>query len=654
MTHDRPSLSQPAIGAPASAPRPEFTPETLLRWNEATRDISPGATLPQWFEAQVERTPDARALTLEEKHLTYAELNRRANQLAHQLRESGAGPETLVALSLERGLDLVVGLLGILKAGAAYVPCDPEIPAERLAFILADTSTPVLVTQASLLPRLGTSAAQVICLDRDAAQLAQQPTSNPNTAVEPAHLAYVIYTSGSTGQPKGVCVTHHNAVRLFTATEDWFHFGAQDVWTLFHSFAFDFSVWEICGALLYGGRLVIVPHLVSRAPDSFLDLLADEQVTVLNQTPSAFRQLIATESATPKPRTLALRYVIFGGEALDLAALRPWFDRHGDQRPQLVNMYGITETTVHVTYRPLTTADATERASVIGRAIPDLDLYVLDSALQPCPVGVPGELHVGGAGLARGYLRRPELTAERFFANPHKPGGRLYKTGDLAQYRADGDIEYLGRLDHQVKIRGHRVELGEIEARIREFPGVHDAVVLLHEHPTGDQQLLGYAVARELDTAALREFLQTRLPVYMLPAGIVRLDQLPLTSNGKLDHATLPLTAAARGAERAGYVAPQTPLERQLAAIWQNVLDLDAAGLDDNFFDLGGTSLLMLRVHSQIRPTLGRDIRIVELFQFPTIRTLARHLDTASSPPGSAVTRAQERAALARSRLLAR
>jgi len=628
-----------------------FSPATLLRWNEATRSFPPGETLHHLFEAQVERRPDAPALTFAQQDLSYAELNTRANQLAHHLRALGVGPETLVALCLERSLDLVVGILGILKAGAAYVPCDPEVPAERLAFILADTQAAVLVTQESLLPRLGTPATPLVCLDRDRAALARQPVSNLDSAVEPHHVAYVIYTSGSTGQPKGVCVTHDNAARLFTATEDWFHFGPQDVWTLFHSFAFDFSVWEIWGALLYGGRLVVVPHLITRAPDGFLDLLAEEKVTVLNQTPSAFRQLVATEGAAPAPRALALRYVIFGGEALDLAALRPWFDRHGDRQPQLINMYGITETTVHVTYRPLTAADARERASVIGRPIPDLDLYVLDAALQPCAVGTPGELHVGGAGLARGYLRRPELTAERFFPNPHKPGGRLYKTGDLAQYRADGDIEYLGRIDHQVKIRGHRVELGEIEARLREFPGVRDAVVLLREND-GDQQLLGYAVAPSLEIDALRAFLKITLPPYMVPAGLVRLDQLPLTVNGKLDPQALPLPER-NTAARPASAAPQSPLEKQLAGIWQSVLGIEAAGLDDNFFDLGGTSLLMLRVHSQIRPVTGRDLRIVELFQHPTLRNLARHLEGAA-PATSAVNRAKERAALARSRLIPR
>lgn len=628
------------------------SPVSTLAWNQATRSFSATETLHRWFERVSEEYPDSIALTFEGQQLTYADVNTRANQLAHHLRSRGVGPEMLVALCLERSFDLIIGILGILKVGAAYVPCDPEVPAERLAFILEDTQSPVLITQESLLSRLAAPASQVVCLDRDRGTLSAQSGANPDAPHEPDHVAYVIYTSGSTGQPKGVCVTHHNAVRLFAATEDWFHFGPEDVWTLFHSFAFDFSVWEIWGALLYGGRLVVVPHLVTRAPDSFLDLLAEEKVTVINQTPSAFRQLIATESAVPAPRPLALRYVIFGGEALDLAALRPWFQRHGDTRPQLINMYGITETTVHVTYRPLTADDVAEQGSVIGRAIPDLDLYVLDAELRPCPIGETGELHVGGAGLAVGYLRRPELTAQRFFDNPHKPGGRLYKSGDLARYRPDGDIEYLGRIDHQVKIRGHRVELGEIEARIRDFPGVLDAVVLLREVSPDDQQLCGYIVAPSLDTVALRDFLKTRLPAYMLPAGFVRLDRLPLTTNGKLDQKALPLPTIDRAAQRAPFAAPQAPLEKQIATVWQDVLGIEAAGLDDNFFDLGGTSLLMLRVHSHLRAAAGREVRIVELFQYPTIRALATHWKSAAtSTISAAVSRAHQRAALIRSRL---
>jgi len=615
-----------------------------LAWNQATRAFPTARGLHALFEGQAARSPEARAVTFERQHLTYAALNARANQLAHRLRELGVGPESLVALSLERGLDVIVGILGILKAGGAYVPCDPDIPAERLTYILGDSQAAVLVTQESLLPRLGELTTPVVCFDRDRAALTQQPATDPQVAVTPENLAYVIYTSGSTGQPKGCCITHENAVRLFAATEDWFHFGPQDVWTLFHSFAFDFSVWEIWGALLYGGRLVVVPYAITRAPDSFYELLAEEKVTVLNQTPSAFYQLIAAEAAEPQPRPLALRTIIFGGEALNLAALRPWFERHGDAQPQLVNMYGITETTVHVTYRPLSAADASSSASVIGRAIPDLDLYVLDPQLQPCPVGTPGELHVGGAGLARGYLRRPELTAERFFANPHKPGGRLYKTGDLASYLPDGDIEYLGRIDRQVKIRGFRIELGEIEAALAAHPAIRQCVVTARDGADGDHFLAAYFLG-DAEIHDLRDFLRGRLPSHMLPAAFAKVDSFPLTSNGKLDYAALP-EPVDLPAERASFVAPQKPLERAVAAVWQSILGVAAVGIDDNFFDVGGTSLLLLRLRLALVAALKRDdLRIVTLFQHPTIRRFVSHLEASTAISTNPLTAATSRAA---------
>ena len=615
-----------------------------LEWNQATREFPTAPPLHQLFEQQAARTPSARAVTCEGEELNYAELNARANQLAHRLRALGVGPESLVALCLERGPDLVVGILGILKAGGAYVPCDPEVPAERLAFILADTGAAVLVTQENLLPRLGASATEILCLDRDRALLAAQPASDPQVAVGPENLAYVIYTSGSTGQPKGCCVTHHNASRLFAATEEWFHFDARDVWTLFHSFAFDFSVWEIWGALLYGGRLVVVPQAVCRAPDAFYELLAAERVTVLNQTPSSFLQLIAAEQAEVAPRSLALRYVIFGGEALNLAALRPWFDRHGDQQPRLVNMYGITETTVHVTYRPLTRADLSAPGSVISRAIPDLDLYVLDPALQPCPVGTPGELHVGGAGLARGYLNRPELTAERFFANPHQSGGRLYKTGDLARYLADGDIEYLGRIDRQVKIRGYRIEPGEIEAALGEHPAVRQCVVTAREHANGDPFLAAYFIG-EAPVHELRAFARGRLPAHLVPSAFAKVDAFPLTANGKLDDRALPEPIEI-AAERPGFVAPQQPLACAVAAVWQSVLGIPAVGIDDNFFDVGGNSLLLLRLRLALVAALQReDLRIVSLFQHPTIRRFVAHLEASAAIPPNPLAAATSRAA---------
>jgi amino acid adenylation domain-containing protein/FkbM family methyltransferase len=471
--------------------------QLLVEWNDTATDYPREYCLHQLFEAQVERTPDAVAVTFEDEHLTYRQLNSKANQLAHYLQQLGVGPEVLVGLCVERSLEMVVGLLGILKAGGAYVPLDPSYPQERLAFMLADAETPVLLTQQRLMASLPEYGEHVVCLDADWEEITRESEENPTSGATAKCSAYVIYTSGSTGKPKGVLVSHANVVRLFEATRTWFHFDKRDVWTLFHSYAFDFSVWELWGAFLYGGRVVVVSYWVSRSPEAFYSLLRTEQVTVLNQTPSAFYQLIRLEESSGIAQDLALRLIIFGGETLEFQRLKPWFDGHGDQFPQLVNMYGITETTVHVTYYPLSAADLSRTSgSVIGAPIPDLELYILDQYLQPVPIGVPGELYVGGAGLARGYLNRPELTAERFIPHPfsQKLGARLYKTGDLARYLPDGAIEYLGRLDHQVKIRGFRIELGEIEAVLSEHPAVQQVVVVAREDVLGDKRLVAYVV----------------------------------------------------------------------------------------------------------------------------------------------------------------
>ena len=603
--------------------------QLVVAWNEPGVHYAPGTTLPEWFAAQAARTPEAVALAYEEQRLTYRALNERANQLAHHLRGLGVGPDVLVGLCVERSLELVVGVLGILKAGGAYVPLDPAYPAERLAFMLEDSRAPVVLTQSRLRADLPASAAHIVCLDgAEKAALAAQPTTDPPGGGSAANLAYVIYTSGSTGKPKGALVTQHNVVRLMQATEGWFHFNASDVWTLFHSYAFDFSVWEMWGALLYGGRLVIVPYLTSRSPEAFYELLRREGVTVLNQTPSAFRQLIQAEPAAARPQPLALRYVIFGGEALEMPSLQPWFERHGDERPQLVNMYGITETTVHVTYRPLTRHDVAG-GSVIGIPLPDLQLYVLDPHLQPVPLGVPGELFVGGAGLARGYLNRPELTNERFLENPlgSQKGAKLYRTGDRARFLAGRDLEYLGRIDHQVKLRGFRIELGEIEAVLGQHPGVRAAVVLLREDTPGDKRLVAYLVADAPPPASndLRRHLRLHVPEYMVPAAFVLLAALPLTNNGKIDRPALPAPAAALAAG-SGFLAPRNALESELKNIWEDVLGVKPIGIRENFFDLGGHSLLAVKLFAKIEQVTGKKLPLATLFQAPTIEQCAEML----------------------------
>ncbi|WP_319109273.1 amino acid adenylation domain-containing protein, partial [Pseudomonas aeruginosa] len=566
--------------------------QTLSEWNPAQRECVVQGTLQQRFEEQARQRPQAVALILDEQRLSYGELNARANRLAHCLIARGVGADVPVGLALERSLDMLVGLLAILKAGGAYLPLDPAAPEERLAHILDDSGVRLLLTQGHLLERLPRQAG-VEVLAIDGLVLDGYAESDPLPTLSADNLAYVIYTSGSTGKPKGTLLTHRNALRLFSATEAWFGFDERDVWTLFHSYAFDFSVWEIFGALLYGGRLVIVPQWVSRSPEDFYRLLCREGVTVLNQTPSAFKQLMAVacsaDMATQQP---ALRYVIFGGEALDLQSLRPWFQRFGDRQPQLVNMYGITETTVHVTYRPVSEADLEGGlVSPIGGTIPDLSWYILDRDLNPVPRGAVGELYIGRAGLARGYLKRPGLSATRFVPNPF-PGGageRLYRTGDLARFQADGNIEYIGRIDHQVKVRGFRIELGEIEAALAGLAGVRDAVVLAHDG-VGGTQLVGYVVADSAEDAerlreSLRESLKRHLPDYMVPAHLMLLERMPLTVNGKLDRQALPQPDASLSQQ--AYRAPGSELEQRIAAIWAEILGVERVGLDDNFFELG-------------------------------------------------------------------
>ncbi|UXY50549.1 non-ribosomal peptide synthetase [Pseudomonas tohonis] len=595
----------------------------LLAWNPATAHFPVDACLHQLFEQRAAEAPDSIALSFEGQTLAYGELNRRANRIAHRLIAEGVRPDTLVGLAAGRGLEVIVGLLAILKAGGAYVPLDPAYPEDRLAYLIEDSGLQLLLAEDSARERLVIPAqVRVLPLEADSGE---GRDDNPNVALSPANLAYVIYTSGSTGQPKGALLSHANALRLFTATDAWFGFGPQDVWSLFHSFAFDFSVWEIFGALLYGGRLVIVPQWVTRSPDEFHALLCREGVTVLNQTPSAFKALMGV-ACSASSQADALRYVVFGGEALEVKGLAPWFDRFGDTQPRLVNMYGITETTVHVTWRPLSKADLHQAAnSPIGEAIPDLTWYLLDGALNPVAQGCTGELYVGGPGLARGYLKRPALSATRFVPDPFsKDGERLYRTGDLARYRSDGVIEYIGRLDQQVKIRGFRIELGEIEAQLLAHASIREAAVLAQDG-NGGPQLVAYLVpGGDFDEASLREALKAHLrehlPDYMVPAHLLFLDQLPLTTNGKLDRKALPALDAS--VVQAAYVAPRNDLERGIADIWQDILKVARIGVTDNFFELGGDSIISIQVVSRARQA-GILFTPKDLFLHQSVQELA-------------------------------
>ncbi len=621
---------------------PESERQQLLTgFNTVQMNFPQDRLIHQLFEAQAAAQPDAVAVILAGQTLSYGELNRCANRLAHHLIAQGVRPDTRVAICVERSLEMVVGLLAILKAGGAYVPLDPAYPADRLAYMLEDAAPVALLTQTEWLDKFADVLSTVTLpttlldslLDNQESFLVTQPSNNPDAqalGLTSHYLAYIIYTSGSTGQPKGVMVEHANIIRLFAATQARFQFDNHDVWTLFHSFAFDFSVWELWGALVYGGRLVVIPADCARSPHRFYSLLCREQVTVLNQTPSAFRQLISAQDATPH----SLRCIIFGGEALELHTLAPWVARNPTQQTRLVNMYGITEITVHATYRELTEADIhAGRGSLIGQPLADLRIYILDTCGQPVPPGVTGELYIVGDGVARGYLNRPELTAERFLADPFSPDSqaRMYKTGDLGRWLADGNIEYLGRNDFQVKIRGFRIELGEIEARLEQCHGVREAVVLARADDNGQKRLIAYLLPQdnaELVPAELRQQLSQHLADYMLPSAFVTLESFPLTTNGKLDRQALPAPDSSAVVVHR-YEAPAGEMEIVLARIWQHLLKLERVGRHDHFFELGGHSLMIVSLIEELR-RLGWQLDVRSVFIAPVLAEMAQtiHRDT--------------------------
>ena len=612
---------------------PEARARIIETWNRGEVVEASEPWIHRLFEQQARRRPDAIALVHGERELTYGELDARANRLAHQLIARGVRPDARVGLCAERSIELVIGLLAILKAGGGYVPLDPGYPEERLKELVRDAGPVLVVADAVGRRALGAEvAAPMVALDEPQSE---GPAHAPEVAgLTPGHLAYVIYTSGSTGRPKGVMVEHAQVVRLFEATQGWYGFDERDVWCQFHSVAFDFSVWELWGALRYGGRLVIVPREVAQSAPAFHRLVCASGVTVLNQTPSAFRGFI--EAHAERRLAHRLRYVIFGGEALEPSMLARWYaiERGSEGGPRLVNMYGITETTVHVTYRPIDERDVGAGGSPIGRGLPDLQVYVLDANQEPVPVGVVGELYIGGAGVARGYLNRPELTAERFVRDPFRggAGARMYRTGDLARYLGDGSLEFHGRNDQQVKIRGYRIELGEIEARLGQHGEVRDAVVTACEGAAGQRQLVAYVTTRSDAPSAelagrLRAHLAAQLPEYMVPAAYVRLEALPLTPNGKLDRKALPAPDGDAVAQRT-YEAPWGEIEEVLAGVWRELLGLERVGRHDHFFELGGHSLLAVQLIGQIREALRVEISLRALFEHPVLSALARLVTT--------------------------
>jgi tyrocidine synthetase-3 len=588
----------------------------LTRPSAWTRQPPAELSLPQLFEACASRFASRVAVRFEQQQYTYAELNSVANQLAHWLVAQGCQPGDRIGLCFTRGPEMIMAMLATVKAGAVYVPLDPDAPEKRKAFIVEDAGLHLLLVHQSVWPQ---QAEQVFSWEQLSTELATYPATDLLTTPDPAQPAYMIYTSGSTGQPKGVMVSHANLTGLFVAAQRWYQFDQHDVWSVFHSFAFDFSVWEIWGALLHGGCALVVPYHTSRSPQAFYQLLQDQQVTVLNQTPTAFKLLSLYEEAAAPAEKLALRYIVFGGETLNFSDLIPWFRRHGDQQPALFNMFGITETTVHVTCRPVHLSDCFQDDSLLGDALPDMQCYVLDDALQPLPVGVPGELYVSGRGVSQGYWRRPELTASRFIDSPFGPE-KLYRTGDLARWNRQGELVYQGRIDHQVQLRGFRIELGEIDFVLGQHPQIKAARSRICQTGHGPQ-LVAYLVAdSELQLTGLNDFLRDYLPPYMIPAGYQLLESLPLTINGKLDVDALPVLELVTSQRQ--FVAPEGETEQQLAVLWQQLLQLSQVGREDNFFALGGDSIKSILLVNKAKEA-GLQLSVEDVLISPSLSVMA-------------------------------
>lgn len=575
--------------------------------------------LHQLFEAQVERTPGAVAVVYKGMRLTYRELNVKANRLAHHLRQLGVGPEVLVGLCMERSLDMVVGLLGILKAGGAYVPLDPTYPPERIAFMLSDAQVPVLLTQQRLVIQLATQTAQVVCLDSDEAELVQHSGANPLAMATSDNLAYVIYTSGSTGRPKGVQVLHHALVNFLLSMRQQPGLTAEDTLLAVTTLSFDIAALELFLPLIVGTRLVIASQDIVANGAALAEILARSHVTVMQATPITWRILLAAGWQGDQHLK-----ILCGGEALPLELARQLLPKAAS----FWNMYGPTETTI---WSSICKIEPGDKSVSIGHPIANTQIYLLDAQLQLVPIGVPGELYIGGDGLARGYLNRPELTTERFIPDPfsNRPGARLYKTGDLARYRSDGTIEVIGRLDHQVKIRGFRIELGEIEEILRQQPEVLEAVVVAREDLHGDKRLIAYIVAAQGHSPTINKlwsYLKEKLPEYMVPSAFVLLDALPLTPNGKIDRRALPAPESTMHTAEETFVAPALPLHYQLISIWEELLDVRPIGIRNNFFYLGGHSLLAARLIHRMEQVLGKKLPLATLFAGPTIEHLAEVL----------------------------
>jgi amino acid adenylation domain-containing protein len=603
---------------------------------QGNREFPAHARLHEIFESRALENPGKTAVSAGDISISYGELNTRGNRLARALRETGIGPEQRVGLLVRPTVETIVGIIGILKAGGAYVPIDPDYPPTRISYLLRDSAVSAIVAAGETGNALANWTGPVISIDQDeSCDLESEEQFAPAGTENAANLAYIIYTSGSTGTPKGVMVEHRNVVRLFQQTDQWFHFSDSDVWPLLHSISFDFSVWEIWGALLYGGRLVIVSDIVRRSPLALISLLQAERVTVLNQTPSAFRQLLSAELAQENIGKTSLRLIIFGGEKLETKLLEPWIARYGDQCPELVNMYGITETTVHVTYKRVFRNDLEAApASPIGVPISDLQVHLLDEAQRPVPPGTAGEIYVSGPGVARGYWNLPVFTAERFIT---VSGVRMYRSGDRAIYSDTGELFYLGRNDGQIKVRGYRIEPGEIESCLSRNPLVGTALVVPVDYGDGDTRIEAYVVAVpgvELTNSAtqqlkeeLTEAARKDLPSHLRPSAYHFISKIPMTEHGKADRKAL---------RRMGNLAPETQTpsvgtitatEKTILEIVEDVLRRNGIKLADDFFDIGATSLALTRILLQINQKLGVKLTGPELAGEASVSALAACVD---------------------------
>ncbi|MBW4635046.1 MAG: amino acid adenylation domain-containing protein [Iphinoe sp. HA4291-MV1] len=596
--------------------------QLLVEWNDTQVDYPLDKCIHQLFEEQVQRTPNAVAVVFENQQLTYHQLNSRANQLAHYLKSLGVGADVLVGICVERSLDMVVGLLGILKAGGAYVPLDPEYPTGRLSFMLEDAQVSVLLTQQRLVDRLPQHQAQLVCLDTDWLLISQSPQNNPITDVQATNLAYVIYTSGSTGRPKGTMILHQGVVNYLSWCTQAYAVADGDGAPVQSSFAFDATITSLFSPLIVGKQVILLPE--QQEIEALCVVLQLRRFSLVKLTPAhleLLNQLLPSQEAAAQTKAL-----VIGGEPLFGKTLHFW--RQNAPNTRLINEYGPTETVVGCSFYEVKNETSLAQGILIGRPIANTQIYILDSYLQPVPVGVPGELHIAGVGLARGYLNRPELTQEKFIPNPFSTElySRLYKTGDSVRYLADGNIEYIGRIDHQVKIRGFRIELGEIEAVLAQHPAVRATVVMAREDVPGDKRLVTYVVPNQEQAptvSELRSFLKERLPDYMVPSAFVFLETLPLTPNGKINRHQLPIPDNTRPEWARTFVAPRNSVEEMLAQIWAEILEVKQVSIDDNFFELGGHSLLATQLISRVQKTFQVELSLRSLFEAPMIADLA-------------------------------